>query len=189
MASEAGPIQMGVQEMNRWLVVVLGTVLLVGPSCSPGPEGAREERGALPEQGSEAIDVRSYRLGSIGAFAEMVGAGVKKLALSAPMEAQEMDALLVEAERIAKDHGVELYRERDFLTTDLFPPELTEGKEVLLIYNGETAEEYLQLKAEKQELVAQDAYHGEARLSIARRFGAFLSYSDEKISALLEGEH
>ena len=36
---------------------------------------------------TDSIDQRSYRLGGIGAFAEMVGAGVKRLALSAPMPA------------------------------------------------------------------------------------------------------
>jgi len=41
-----------------------------------------------------SIDQRSYRLGGIGAFAEMVGAGVKKLALSAAMPPEEMDALI-----------------------------------------------------------------------------------------------
>ncbi|UCG85053.1 MAG: hypothetical protein JSW71_14060 [Gemmatimonadota bacterium] len=36
---------------------------------------------------STAIDRRSYNLGGIGAFAEMVGAAVKQLALSAPLGA------------------------------------------------------------------------------------------------------
>jgi hypothetical protein len=36
------------------------------------------------EKEPPAIDERSYNLGGIGAFAEVVVAGVKKLALSAP---------------------------------------------------------------------------------------------------------
>jgi hypothetical protein len=135
--------------------------------------------------GTSSIDLRSYRLGSIGAFAEMVDAGVKKLALSAPMSPEEMHALVEEAERIVEQHGVELYLERDFLVTDLFSAELTDGKEVLVICSASTLQEYFHLKATKEELVSSGAYEGEARVEIARRFGTLLSYSDEKIAELL----
>jgi hypothetical protein len=141
-----------------------------------------QENAAASETG---IDERSYRLGSIGAFAEMVDAGVKDLALSAAMDASEMDAMVEEAERIARDHNVHLFRETDFLVTDLFSEELTDGKEVLLIYRGETLERYQALKASKESLLGRDLYVGEARLEIARGFGALLGYSDEKIAALL----
>jgi hypothetical protein len=134
------------------------------------------------------LDQRSYRLGSIGAFAEMVDAGVKKLALSAPLEPTEMDALMEEVLRIAEQHNVEIFLEPTFLVTDLFPAELTEGKQVLLIYRGGTLGEYQELKAEKYRLQATGQWEGEARQEIARRFGALLSYSDQKIEALLSGQ-
>jgi len=133
----------------------------------------------------ESIDERSYRLGSIGAFAEMVDAGVKELALSAAVDPSEMDALEEEATRIAKEHNVEVFRETDFLVTDLFPENLTVGKHVLLIFRGETWQTYMDLKAEKARLETLGQYEGEARAQIARQFGALLSYSDEKIAALL----
>ena len=133
-----------------------------------------------------SIDVRSYRLGGIAVFAEMVGVGVKQLALSSPMEAEEMDALVEEAQRLADDQGVEIFRETDFLVTDLFSEELTAGKHVLLIYRGETLAEYQALKAEKERLVAAGEYDQEARQDVAVRFGRLLSYPDEKIRALLE---
>ena len=137
---------------------------------------------------SEAtIDQRSYRLGSIGAFAEMVDAGVKELALSAAVDPAEMDAMVGEAERIVRDHDVQIYREKDFLVTDLFSEELTEGKEVLIIYRGETLRRYQDLKEAKQNLIERNLYEGEERRGIAWRFGALLSYSDEKIAALLAG--
>ena len=133
----------------------------------------------------EASDERFYRLGSIGAFAEMVDAGVKELALSAAVDPSEMDALEEEATRIAKEHNVEVFRETDFLVTDLFPENLTVGKHVLLIFRGETWQTYMDLKAEKARLETLGQYEGEARAQIARQFGALLSYSDEKIAALL----
>jgi len=131
------------------------------------------------------LDQRSYALGGIGSFAEMVGAGVKRLALSAPLPPDEMDLLVEHARRIAVDHNVKIYRESDFLVTDLFPAELTAGMDVLLICNDNTRQEYMELKAAKETLVESDIYGGEARRQIAVQFGYLLSYSDEKIESLL----
>ena len=133
-----------------------------------------------------AIDERSYNLGGIGAFAEVVGAGVKNLALSAPMSPQEMDGLIEEAEKIVERNHALSYRETDFLTTDLFPAAITDGKHVLLIYTGSVKDQYLALKEEKKALVDQNRYGGEARREVARKMGRLLSYSEEKIAALLE---
>lgn len=131
------------------------------------------------------IDRRSYILGGIGAFAEMVGAGVKKLALSAPMKPEEMDTLIEDARRIAAENRAEITREEDFLVTDLFPAEITEGKHVLLITKGSTKQEYFDLKDEKRRLVQSGAYVGAAREAIARRMGRLLSYPEERIDELL----
>jgi hypothetical protein len=141
-----------------------------------------------PEKEPPGIDERSYNLGGIGAFAEVVGAGVKKLALSAPLAPAEMDALIEEAERIVERNHALSYRETDFLTTDLFPAEVTNGKHVLLIYTGSVKDEYMALKQEKKALVDQNRYEGEARSEIARKMGKLLSYSDEKIETLLAGK-
>ena len=131
------------------------------------------------------IDQRSYNLGGIGAFAEMVGADVKKLALSAPLAPPEMDVIVHEAERIAANHGVEVYRETDFMVTDLFAASLTEGMHVLLICRESTRQEYMDLKALKTRLVESGQYDETARRDIASRMGGLLSYSEEKIAALL----
>ncbi len=133
------------------------------------------------------IDERSYNLGGIGAFAEVVGAGVKRLALSAPMAPEEMDALIEEAEKIVERNHAISYRETDFLTTDLFPAEITGGKHVLLIYTGSVKDEYMALKEEKRALISENRYEGEARRNVARKMGRLLSYSEEKIDALLPG--
>ncbi len=133
----------------------------------------------------EGIDQRSYRLGGIGAFAEVVAVGVKKLALSAPMTPDEMDASMEEAQRIAEENGVKIYRETDFLVTDLFSEEVTRGKHVLLIYLDPVKDEYMALKAEKEALIAESKYEGEARREIARKMGRLLSYPEEHIERLL----
>ena len=62
------------------------------------------------ENAELVIDQRSYNLGEVGAFGEMVDAGVKKLALSAALSPEDMDALIEEAARIAKRNNVEIDR-------------------------------------------------------------------------------
>ena len=56
---------------------------------------------------------------------------------------------------------------------------------MLLIYTGDTLDQYLAIKADKEELVRNDAYSGSRREDIARRFGRLLSYPDEVIDDLI----
>ena len=111
--------------------------------------------------------------------------GVKRLALSAALSPDEMAALLPEAREIAARHDVQLFHETDFLTTDLFPQSLTDGKEVLLIYRDPVKDEYMAIRADRDALIADGRYEGPARADIARRFGRLLSYSDDEIDRLL----
>ena len=142
---------------------------------------------ALQEDSEWTMDPRSYSLGAIAAFAEMVDFGVKKLALSSPLDSADMDLLLPEAERIASSQGegVGIFRESDFLVTDLFSEALTDGKDVLLICSEATRLEYTELKALKSRLMESGQYDAEARVDIARRFGELLSYPEEAINAML----
>jgi hypothetical protein len=160
------------------VVTVVAVSILVG--CG--------ERNPDHEDSDWSIDQRSYNLGGIGAFAEMVGAGVKSLALSAPLDPAEMDAIVREAERIAANHDVEIYRETDFLVTDLFSASLTDGKHVLLICHESELQEYMDLKALKQRLVESGQYDADARAEIAHRMGELLSYTEEKLASLLRAE-
>ena len=134
---------------------------------------------------AQEIDKRSYNLGILGGFSEVVRLGVKKLALSEVMLPDEMDAMMEDAMVITKRNEVQMWRETDFLVTDLYPADVAIGKHVLLIYAGDTLDEYLQLKADKTTLVAAGNYEGEAREEIARRFGQLLSYPDGVIDELI----
>lgn len=154
------------------------------PNCTNRQNNPEAE--SVEKQSTEtSIDSRSYNLGGIGAFAEVVDIGIKKLVLSAPLPPEEMDALIDDALRIAENNNVKIYREEDFLITDLFPAEITRGKHVLLIYKDPVKQEYLKLKANKRQLVQSDQYKGAARETIARSLGKLLSYPKEKIDALL----
>jgi len=134
------------------------------------------------------IDKRSYNLGIMGAFSEVVRLGVKTLALSEVMTPGDMDNVMEDAAVIAERNKVKMWRETDFLVTDLYPADVALGKHVLLIYTGDTLEKYLQLKADKAALVEAGAYDGEAREEIARRFGRLLSYPESVIDDLLGQE-
>ena len=130
-------------------------------------------------------DNMSYNLGKIEGFAELVGAGVKKLALSPVIDPEDMDEFLKKAEPIAERYGVQLYREQDLVVTDLFPADVASGKEVLLIYQGKTLDAYLDLKKEIDQLSESGLYEGLKRRTLSRRFGRLLSYAPDKINKLL----
>ena len=87
---------------------------------------------------------------------------------------------------VAKRNGVEMWRETDFLVTDLYPADVAAGKHVLLIYTGDTRDQYLAIKSDKEKLVSAGEYEGAAREEIARRFGRLLSYPEPVIDDLLE---
>ena len=145
---------------------------------------------ALPQSGSAEsddweLDPLSYAIGNFSTFAEIVDIGLKKMALSQALPPAEMDRLEREVRLIADEWDVEIYREPDFLVTDLFPESATAGKHVLIIYRGDTLDEYMALKARKAEVVAAGSYMGETRVGIAHALGKLLSYPDEKIEQLL----
>ena len=139
-----------------------------------------------PANMNSQIDQHSFRLGGLSTFAEMVRVGVKTLALSGAMTPDEMNDFVGDAERIAQEEGVMLYRETDLIVTDLFPADVAEGKHVLLIYQGTTLNEYLALKKRKSELVETASYAGEARRDVARQFGQLLSYPDAVVEKMID---
>ena len=134
------------------------------------------------------IDDRSYQLGIIGAFSEVVRLGVKTIALSEVMSPDEMDDMMDDIAVIAERNEVQTWRETDFLVTDLYPANVAEGRHVVLIYTGDTLERYLAIKADKAALQAAGRYEGPAREEIARRFGRLLSYPEPVIDDLLARE-
>jgi hypothetical protein len=131
----------------------------------------------------------SFSLGTFSAFSEMVGFGVKALALSSALTPEEMELFRPEAEKVAAKWGVQLYFEPELMITDLFSPSITEGKHLFLIYrtgSDGTLDQYLGLKKRKEELIASDNYTREAREQISWEFGKLLSYPNSKITSLIE---
>lgn len=110
------------------------------------------------------VETRSFYLGMIYAFIEVVASGCKRLALSPPMTAEEMREVSESALAIAAEYGVLTHADDDCLETRLFNPAFTRDKHVLLfVADRATRDEYL-----------------------ARGFGRLLSYSEEAVAGLLE---
>ena len=104
------------------------------------------------------LDWRSYQLGVIAAFSEVVSLGCKRLALSSPMTEEQFNEIIDEATLIARDRGLTLYVDDDFLETRLFDPEHTRGKRVIHIASERaTIDEYEALWEEKRRRAEEGA--------------------------------
>lgn len=141
-------------------------------------------------QGSDShtgLDSFSYACGAMDCFAEIVGAGVKKLALAHPSPTKlQRDALMPRALTLCQKYGVHCYAEDNPLITDLFPLSLNRGTYNLLFYRQpQVLSDYLALKERKQALLDAGAYQGEPRREIAAGFGRLLSYTDDAVARLI----
>jgi hypothetical protein len=134
----------------------------------------------------EGFDLVSYYAGINMAFAEVVGAGCKRLALSSPYDPELAEKMMEPTRVAAETYGVELNVETDLLVSKLFPEDIAKDKTVIMIAQSrEVLNEYARLKEMKRESAAR-GHPAEMELNFARAFGRLLSYSEEKIEALIE---
>jgi hypothetical protein len=119
------------------------------------------------------------------AFAEVVGAGCKKLALSSPYS-REMAAKMVPiTEYAANEYNVKLMVETDLLVSKLFPRDIAKNKTVILIAHDQSVlDEYLMLKQLKKDS-NKKGNPNVLEMEIAQRFGSLLSYDEKTINRLL----
>ena len=129
------------------------------------------------------LDLDSYHLGMIYAFAEIAGSGVKPLALSPPITREEYDRLKEPIRLIADEYNVHLLIDEDFLTTKLFNPAFTEGKVVVhMAKEVSTLDRYKALKERKR----REGRLEEAEEEIAIGLGLLLGYDKGTIADLLK---
>tara|TARA_R110000823_G_scaffold315704_1_gene450952 strand:- start:187435 stop:188733 length:1299 start_codon:yes stop_codon:yes gene_type:complete len=132
--------------------------------------------------GCNAPEKWSSELGSLTAFAEMVDSGAKQIAFSEPMAIDDMEAFMPKAKAVADQYAIKLVREADLIKTDLFDSGIAEGKEVLILYKGNSYGAYTQLKEDREKLERSGLYEGAERQEIARRLGRLLGYSAKGIN-------
>lgn len=133
------------------------------------------------------IDSFSYHCGVIDFVNEMLRAGVKRLALSRPLEdAALRDALVPFAQDACRRYGTKLYIEDEPFLCDLFPVSMNQGKHNILFYvEDHILDQYLRLKERKAALVAERAYFGGNRNQLALEYGRLLSYPAEVAKRML----
>ncbi len=132
-----------------------------------------------------SFDSHSYHAGINTAFAEVVGAGCKQLALSSPYTAEYAEEMMEATRHSAEKYGVLLYVEPDLLVSNLFPHDIARDKTVIFIARDESVlNEYQTLKNLKEESNLK-GNPSDVELEIAERFGKLLSYDDASIKKLL----
>jgi len=134
------------------------------------------------------IDKRSFRLGMINCFSEMVAMGVKRLAISPPLAPEDYQDIREASQAIVEGSGIRWYLEKSLLITLLQSADFTRGKWSVLYYKDEeTLEAYLALKERQQALETEGRYTEDAHRAISTEFMRLLSYPDEVIAAKLWG--
>lgn len=134
------------------------------------------------------IHQRSFQLGMINCFAEMVAAGVKPLAISPPLTPEEYEEIREASETIVQGSGIRSYLERSLLVTHLQTPEFTRGKwSILYFKNQGTLDAYLALKERKARLEAEEKLTEGADAEISRAFMELLGYPAEVIEEKILG--
>ena len=136
---------------------------------------------------SSKLHTRSFNLGMIYAFVEVVASGCKRLALSPTLTQRQLEEIWEDVNLIAKEYSVVLYIDEDFMTTRLFNPEYTRGKLVIhLAAKQETIDEYRLLREKKNKHRIDGTLDEKVEQELAWGLGRLLSYSDDAIKGLLE---
>lgn len=134
------------------------------------------------------IDRRSFQLGMINCFAEMVAVGVKGLAISPPLKPEEYEDIREASEAIVEGSGIRSYLERSLLVTHLQTPEFTRGKwSILYFKDPETLDAYLGLKERRTRLERKGKLTEDATQEISREFMRLLSYPEDVIQGRIRG--
>jgi len=131
---------------------------------------------------SYQIDQISYEIGMINSFIEMVACGVKRLAISPPIDPSNINIMLESSEIISDGFSTKYRFEESLIVTDIQSAEFTEGKNSILYYATDDAiTEYLDLKEKIKSLTEKNQYFGQKRREISFAFGRLLGYPDEVI--------
>ena len=121
------------------------------------------------------FDRFSYYAGVTSAFAEVVGAGVKQLALSHPYSKVELEMMREPSVQIAAEYGVVTMVEDDLLVTPLFPADVAKDRYVIFFAQSQAVlDRYAALKS--GDLPPE---------ALAWAFGRLLSYDDASIEQLI----
>ncbi|WP_294578032.1 hypothetical protein [uncultured Thomasclavelia sp.] len=136
------------------------------------------------------IDIYSYQCGVMDCFAEMVKAGVKKIALAHPWKTiEERETYLPFVKQICQQYQISYYLDDDPLITDLFPMSMNKDTFNIIFYrNKEDILKYQEYKKIKNEAIKNNQYASK-RYELAKAYGSLLGYSQETIDEYIKNNH
>ncbi len=115
-------------------------------------------------------------------YCEMVAHGAKPIAFSDPMDSSTIREHIKSFEEIANSFDLLIHIEDQFPNTLLFPQDVTGGKSIIIIYQGDRLIQYQQWREDHLAISKDD--HGK-QIATARRLGRLLGYNNEGINTLL----
>ena len=128
------------------------------------------------------LDRISYEIGMINCFIEMVACGMKPLAISPPLEPENLPIMEEISAELSEGFGTKYLTVDSLMITDIQSAEFTRGKNSILYYKKDTViKRYKELDAQVKELTARGEYKGRIRRDISIEFGKMLGYPDDVI--------
>ncbi len=124
-----------------------------------------------------SLDKKSYEIGMINSFIEMIACGVKPLAISPPIDPDDLSLMEEASDELSRGFGTKWFTVENLIITDIQSEAFTAGKNSILYYRDDSvAEKYRDLERQISDLKAAGKYCGEARRNISIEFGKLLGY-------------
>ena len=108
---------------------------------------------------SYPLDRISYEIGMINCFIEMVACGVKPLAISPPIEPENLPVLEEVSRELSEGFGTKYYVDLEMMITDIQSADFTRGKHSIFYYKDDAViRRYKELKEQVAALTAEGRY-------------------------------
>ena len=126
---------------------------------------------------------KSFKLGMIEAFCEVVAQEIKPLALSPIMNKEQWDTIRPAVEAVSSKYNVKSYTETNFMPSDFVADEALMEKIVILFYKQEKIlQSYFDLKLETERLRSSGLYDEAQRKNTSIALRRLLGYSENAIT-------
>ena len=128
------------------------------------------------------LDRISYEIGMVNCFIEMVACGMKPLAISPPLEPENLPLMEEVSRELSEGFDTKCCTVDSLMITDIQSAEFTRGKHSILYYKDDAViARYRELDAEVAALTAKGEYSGRRRWEISFEFGKMLGYPDDVV--------
>ncbi len=135
------------------------------------------------------LDQRSYEIGMINSFIEIVACGVKPLAISPPIEPENLPLMEEVSRLLSEGFGTKYCVVESLMITDIQSAEFTAGKNSILYYKDDAViRRYHEMDAQVARLTAEGKYCGEIRRELSIEFGRMLGYPMDVVLHKVDSE-